>query len=146
MHITSSSGQYAVAPSAAASFDGAAPSTSSKQQLGKLRLEFILKEVVDAAIQRDNDSMTVPTDEDKSVSIYKSEPDNSEELVPIDLKQMRKLRPKAENDNMDDNTTFGPNVGLGMQDADSVMRRQKVDQVNQKTEMLDGLMASLEGR
>lgn len=145
MNNVSSAGNYSIASTAAASLDSGAAGITPKQQLTTLKVEQALRKAVDEALADDNAAMTIPQDgEQGGAAVSGSESDKDRELIPFDIKEMRKHRMTVEEDSVEDNTTFGPHVGLGGQYAEAGVSNERVVKAMRSTQILDGLMGILD--
>lgn len=134
MQIASSPSLHSPTPIAAAyAPEGAAAGDSPKQKLTNLRLEEMLKLIVECTLDADNalELMQVK-DLNGALDIAKK--------VPVDLKQIRKMRIPVEDAGVENNSNLVAPAGVS---ADSGLSRQHVERLTRDTQLLDGLMDRL---
>lgn len=146
MQISSSSGNYALAPAGApSSIQGGAQSLTPKEQLANLKLQDAIRNLMDETLARDNDAMTMPQ------SVGKGGVSEIVEKLPIDLKELRKHRVLEPVDDVEDNTTFQPPAGTAGQGRPaanvdamaSSLQRQHAQRLTRDSQMLDAMLDSL---
>lgn len=134
MQIASSHSLYSPTPIAATSAPGgAAAGDSPQQKLTHLRLEDVLKSMVECTLDADNALELQQTSDLNGAS-------DMEKKVPVDLKEIRKMRIPVEDAGVEDNSTFVAPAGVS---AGSGLSRQHVERLTRDTQLLDGLMDRL---
>ncbi len=134
MQITSCHSLHSPTPIAATSAPGgAAAGDSARQKLTHLRLEDVLESMVECTLDADN-----------ALELMQVRGLNGaldiEKKVPVDLKEIRKMRIPVQDAGVEDNSTFVAPAGVS---AGSGLPRQHVERLTRDTQLLDGLMDRL---